>query len=254
MKQIKKILSCCLLLALCACDGMETIHEQELTVSFKETQHTIYEQQGTLPLVLVLSEPAAAPLNVTLYVKSEQNVKEEKDYLIEPRIVHFAVGEQEAAFDFVCIDDKQVNEERFVELSVLPKGLIRPSEEKGICRIVILDDESDASVSFSHAGMSVQGEAEAFFIPISVEGTPPGDIYVTIVVKSGNAIEGTHFTIKSKELTYRPGSSVSEFGVEMKIPARASDEIFESVLEITYTYNARVVIEKSTCVVTLRND
>ena len=256
MRHITGLIVSGILLLSAGCSDTDVTFEPDLTAAFTRTDLIIPENQAETRLTMELSAPAPADLTVSVFVKTEINAREGREYLIEPKEVRFLKGEKEAGLTFICVDDKIVNEERSVELAILPRGRIKPSEEKGVCRIGIQDDESNARISFFRTACELDYSESQVFIPFHIEGEPVGDIIATVGLKpagTGNpAQEGVHFTIPEREVTWKKGGNPEDFGITIGLPEVETAGEWHVVLEITRTYNARLEMEKSTCLLTFR--
>ncbi len=261
MKDIKQLILFISLFAFTACDEIPVDREGGMSVGFKDQTLTFYENAVSCSATLILSAPAPQDITVSVAVKNENNVKEGKDYLLSSKEILILKGQNTATIGLDFVDDRIVNEPRSFELTLTAGTGVLINSVAATCKITLLDDESDASVVFKEAEFSLWENASgSVFLPLLLEGNPNDDILVTVAVKEVNyaykAIEGVHFSIANKEIRIVKGSSGQDNMSVAIIPVDDSEinvaRVF--VLEITKIVGATKITEKSTCVVTIRNN
>lgn len=259
MNYIKRLAICCAVCMFSACDNTKIGQDGSITAGFSAKTATFYENaKGSVSFQL--SAPAPEDITVRLAVQNENNVQEDKDYILPLKEILILKGRSSAEVEIDFIDDKIVNNSRSFELILTGAQGLAINKEMEKVLITLLDDESDASVVLNAEFSLSENKEEGVIVPLLLEGTPSDDILVTIDVKSVNvtnkAIEGQHFTIEKKEI-YIPKGTADLSGLGVKILPKDDSEINPSrvfVLEITKIIGATKITEKSTCVVTIKND
>lgn len=240
-------------LILAACDD-ETPLEQDTApiVSFGDTLMQVYENEGQQTLKVNLSVPAPSELTIPILVKSEINVQEGKDYILEEKEVHFAQGESSATIHYTLKDDRIVNQDRSFELELTPAKGINKDTKMGVCHVDILDDEGEASVIFDPTLFTVLEADATYYIPMKLVGTPSGEVTATIEVIDSTAQKGTHFRLKKTEYV------LTEEGFK-GIPVTIINDDKSNVnrlfsVRIVSVTGASRITAKSICTVTIQDD
>lgn len=239
------------LLSLTGCNETELQQDVTPTVGFADTLIEVFENAGTQTLNVVLSSPATADMNVEIRIKSETNVKEGVDYVLGSREVHFAKGAVSASVQVDLTDDRLVNQSREFMLELNPGKGIRNDAAKGICRIVIFDDESEAALVFNQNQVNFMESDSTYYLPLDLEGTPSGVVKVIIETIDSSAREGVHYRVESKELMVEPGFK----GIPVTLiddDVINADRIF--FVRIVSILGAKKITAKSICTVVIRND
>jgi hypothetical protein len=240
-----------------ACGDAGMTGDEQLTVSFQEKEIHLYENSGINRIEVELSASAPYDRTITVVVRTEENIREGKDYLLKTREIRIAKGEKSGELELELLDDKEVNADRSLVLSVLSSSSVSADPAKGECLIRLLDDESNSSVEFAAGVLSARENDGTVFIPFLLQGTSNGEVIVSVGVKplAGGeaAVEATHFVIVEKEIVFNPETDdPSAFGASI---ALTDDTVVNPdrsfIIEITRVYNAVRITERSTCIVTI---
>lgn len=263
MKYIKFLMIlCCCAFAFEACDDDVKVGQESnnLTAGFTDTVLTVYENASPVEIGVMLSAPAPEDLTLHIAVQNEENVQENKDYVLQTKTLLIPKGRNAATIVLDLIDDKVENQFRSLELILVGGTGLTVRPETNRCKINVLDDESDCSVVFKEAEFALrEDDTEGIIVPLQLEGHQTDAVLVSVAVKPvtfvNQAIEHRHFEIENKEIRVDKGASVQNLGVKI-IPVNDEDinpaRMF--VLEITKVVGATKITEKSTCVVTIKND
>ena len=241
----------CGIVSLTGCN--ETSLQQDITptASFADSIIEVFENAGTQTLKVNLSAPTTIDADIQILVTSEKNVKEGVDYVLADRRIHFAKGTASATLLLDLTDDRIVNDPREFTLELIPgKGIVKDSQ-KGCCRIVLLDDESEAAVVFNQGQSAFLEANETYYLPLDIEGTPSGVVKVVVETTDSTAIEGVHYKMESKEFIV--GADFKGIPITLVDDDEINDErIF--FVNISSVVGARKITSKSICSVIIRND
>lgn len=239
------------LFVLGGCDNTSLEQENTPVVGFSDTLMQVYENSGRNVLSLELTEPAPVDMVVRILVKSEVNVKDGTDFLLPEREIRVAKGTTSADVVFELTDDRLVNEPRSFDLEILAEKGMRKDSKKSACHIVILDNESDASVAFDTPVVFLREADETYYLPVKLQGTPAGPVKMTIEVVDSTAKGGVHFHLTTKEFVVNadfagiPVTLVDDDEINL-------DRMF--LVKITSVLGAMKITSQSTCLVTIRNE
>lgn len=256
------IILCCCTFAFWACDDDVKVGQESsnLIASFKDTTYTVYENAVSAEIEVMLSAPASRDLTLNVAVQNEENVQENKDYVLQAKSILIPKGRNSAVIGLDLVDDNIENQPRSLDLVLVGGTDLTIHPDANHCRVIILDDESDCSVAFKQANFALrEDDTEGITLPLLVEGKQTDGILISVAVKSvtfaNQAIEHQHFEIENKEIRVEKGASLEDIGVRI-VPINDEDinptRMF--VLEITKVIGAMKITEKSTCIVSIKND
>ena len=80
---------CCCALAFWACDDDVKVGQESssLVAGFKDTTCTVYENAGSVEIEVILSAPAPKDLTLNVAVQNEENIQENKDYVLQAKSI-----------------------------------------------------------------------------------------------------------------------------------------------------------------------
>lgn len=239
------------MLSLSGCSETSLQQEVTPTVSFADTVVQVFENAGTATLQVNLSSAVPADAGVQIRIKSETNVKEGTDYVLGSQQIHFAKGTTSASLTIDLTDDRIVNQTREFVLELIPGKGIAKDATQGTCRVVLLDDESEAAVFFNQTQSAFLESNDTYYLPLTLEGTPSGTVKVTVETIDSTAKEGEHYTLANKEFIVDENFQ----GIPITLiddPEINTERIF--TVRIVSTVGAMKITSKSVCTVIIRND
>lgn len=253
---------CCCTLAFWACDDDVKVGQESssLVAGFKDTTCTVYENAGSVEIEVILSAPAPKDLTLNVAVQNEENIQENKDYVLQAKSILIPKGKNSVLVGLDLVDDNIVNLPRSLDLVLVGGTDLSIHPDAGHCRVTVLDDESDCSVAFEQANFALrEDDTEGIVVPLLVEGKQTDGILISVNVKpvdfTNQAVEHQNFEIENKEIRIEKGASLE--GVGIKIIPVNDQEINPTrmfVLEITQVIGALKITEKSTCIISIKND
>lgn len=255
MKHIRLWTLCCVLLAIFGCDEKEPGLTSSLKVSFGEQAASYFENADTVSILLTLSSAAPKDLPVRIAIKREDNITEGKDYVLPSKEIVIPKGKSYANLKLVLKNDAVTNDFRSLELEILSIEGAVVDKTKSICKILILDDESQCGVIFKNNEMTFRENAGTVRIPVIVEGQSNEDIQLELEVIEETAREGetADFTIESKELGIPAG--VREAAVLLHLnDNEAIDPNRTFAIRIKRVKGAMLVTSGSNCNILILND
>lgn len=253
MRYFKIIFLLCTSLVFCACDDAEVFTETLPVITFGNDTVHVYENTSSVKIPVNLSVPAVRDLVLRVGVKAESNVKENTDYAITSKNITVTKGSKEAVIEFTVKDDQIVNQMRWAEMQILPESSYALQKDENTCRIIILDDESDALISFGETETTGWENDGVLKIPVDIEGTLHNDVKIKLELKSGAPDAGEKYFDLPAEITIPAG----ETSYEIAIPVTNDNVVNDDrtfVIKMAGVDKGVIKTEKSSCVVTVRNE
>ena len=112
------IILCCCTFAFWACDDDVKVGQESsnLIASFKDTTYTVYENAVSAEIEVMLSAPASRDLTLNVAVQNEENVQENKDYVLQAKSILIPKGRNSAVIGLDLVDDNIENQPRSLDL------------------------------------------------------------------------------------------------------------------------------------------
>lgn len=229
-------------------------HHTPGDVRFKDSVFNKLETDGIINIEILLSHPAEADYTLEVAVSLENNMIEDKDYILAETKVPVKKGESTAVAAIELIDNRLADPGRCLELRIMDAGggkILAPSR----CRINIIDDESECAVLFRHREISCYENAREVRIPVCMAGNPAGKtVSFKVAQTGGTAVEGKDFTTASPLEFELTGTNDTSYIVITPTNDNQSTAERTIVYEITEVRGAGQETDTDNCLVRIQDD
>lgn len=183
------------------------------TVSFAPADYTVGEADGSVEIIVTLSNPTVDEVTIMLETVAGTAIAASDYVALTETPLTFAPGEVSRSFSVTIIDNPFVEDIETFQLVLT--GVENAALGVDNATVTIIDDDEFPTVSFEQTDYIVSESAVSVMLTVNLSGESDQEMVVTYQAVDGSAIHPADYTPANGTVTIAPGTLSESFSLNI---------------------------------------